>query len=150
MKCPYCDSNNDMVIDSRPLDASSVVRRRRECVDCHKRYTTYERLEMMPITVVKRDGRREPFDRNKIRDGVLNACRKRPIPVDTIEKIINDIEYELQDYVREVKSSEIGDKIIEQLKNLDEVAYVRFVSVYKQFDSVSTFLNEIEKIKQGV
>ena len=106
MKCPYCDSNNDMVIDSRPLEGSAVVRRRRECVDCHKRYTTYERLEMMPITVVKRDGRREPFDRNKIRNGLLSACRKRPIPVDTIEKTINDIEYELQDYVREVQASE--------------------------------------------
>ncbi|MFC1546534.1 transcriptional regulator NrdR [bacterium] len=148
MKCPYCSSNSDMVVDSRPLEEASIIRRRRECTFCHKRYTTYERLETVPIIVVKRDRIREPFSRDKVRNGILAACRKRPISADTIEKIVSEIEYEVQEYGMEIPSRMIGEKIIARLRILDDVAYVRFVSVYRKFDTVNTFLEEINNLRE--
>lgn len=149
MKCPFCGHPDDRVIDSRPLDSASVIRRRRECGDCHKRFTTYERLEQIPLTVIKSDNRREPFDREKLRQGVLRACEKRPISMDAIEKIVSEIEYELQDYVMEVPSRVIGEKVLKKLLELDPVAYVRFASVYRQFGDIDAFMKELKKIKKG-
>jgi transcriptional repressor NrdR len=150
MKCPYCNAIDDMVIDSRPLDSASVIRRRRECIKCLKRYTTYERLELVPIVVVKKDGSKEVFDRNKVRNGIITACRKRPISIDEIDKIVNNIEYELQEGNGEVFSKTIGDKIIDKLKNIDEIAYMRFASVYKDFDNLDTFINEIKNYNKKI
>ena len=146
MKCPYCSSIEDMVIDSRPLDDGAVIRRRRECETCKRRYTTYERFEIMPLTVLKKDGSKENFDRNKIRKGLITACRKRAIPLQEIEKIINQVEYELQETAGDISSSLIGDKIMEKLKNIDDVACVRFASVYKDFDNLDTFIEEIKNM----
>lgn len=145
MKCPYCNEMDDMVVDSRPLDGGAVIRRRRECLKCLKRYTTYEQLETIPIIVVKKDGTKEAFDRNKVRNGIITACRKRPSSMDEIEKIVNSIEYEVQEISNEVSSAMIGDKIMAKLKEIDEIAYMRFVSVYKDFDNLDTFVKEIKK-----
>lgn len=147
VKCPYCGHTKDRVVDSRPMDAEHVIRRRRECQSCLKRFTTYERLEDIPLTVMKSDMRPEPYDRAKLREGVLRACEKRPIPIDTIERVIAEIEYELQDYVMEVPSRIIGEKVLDKLIKLDTVAYIRFASVYKQFQDVETFIRELEKLK---
>lgn len=148
MRCPFCKSFNDQVIDSRPMDESSVIRRRRECLECNKRFTTYERLEEMPLMVVKSDQRRELFNRQKIREGLIKACEKRPISQDTIEKVASEIEYELQDYVMEVPSRLIGEKVLEKLKKIDHVAYIRFASVYHQFEDIDKFMKELKKIKK--
>lgn len=148
MRCPFCGSYEDQVIDSRPLDHSSVIRRRRACLECHKRFTTYERLEEMPLMVVKSDQRREPFNRQKLREGVMRACDKRPISVDTIERIISEVEYELEDYVMEVPSRVIGEKVLLKLSEIDEVAYIRFASVYHQFGDIDRFLRELKKLKR--
>ncbi|MCB4792342.1 MAG: transcriptional regulator NrdR [Elusimicrobia bacterium] len=148
MRCPYCNSANDQVIDSRPLDSSSVIRRRRECLECKKRFTTYERHEVTPLMVVKSDNRREPFNRKKLLDGVMRACEKRPISSDTIEKIVSEVEYELQDYVMEVESQVIGEKVLKRLLDIDLIAYIRFSSVYKQFGDIDTFLAELKKLKK--
>ena len=147
MKCPYCNSVDDMVVDSRPLDGAAVIRRRRECLKCLKRYTTYERLELVPIIVVKKDGTKVVFDRNKVRAGIITACRKRPVSMDEIEKIVNNIEYELQEVSGEILTVTIGDKIMNKLKDIDEIAYMRFASVYKDFDNLDTFINEIKNYK---
>lgn len=147
MRCPFCNTTDDTVIDSRPLDDDAVIRRRRECIACHKRYTTYERVETTPLMVIKRSGGREPFDRAKVRAGIVSACRKRPISADTIEAMVNEIEHSLHECGNEVQSSLIGDKIIARLKAVDDVAYVRFASVYKQFDNVDTFLDEIKQLR---
>ena len=147
MKCPFCGSSEDKVIDSRPLDASTVIRRRRQCFSCGKRFTTYERLESMPLVVIKSDNRTEVFDRNKLREGIQRACEKRPISIDKIEKIVSEIEYDLQDYVMEVKSSIIGDKVLNHLRDIDDIAYIRFASVYRQFEDVETFRRELSKLK---
>jgi transcriptional repressor NrdR len=148
MRCPFCGSFDDQVIDSRPLDQSASIRRRRECGSCRRRFTTYERLEDLPLVVIKSDQRREPFDPQKVRRGVIVACKKRPVPTDTIDRIIGEIEYELQEYMTEVPSKIIGEKVLEKLKDIDLVAYIRFASVYKKFDSINKFIKELQKLKK--
>ena len=147
MRCPFCGSFDDQVIDSRPLDQAASIRRRRECNSCRRRFTTYERLEDLPLVVIKSDQRREPFDPNKVRRGIVTACKKRPVPTDTIDRIIGEIEYELQEYMTEVPSKVIGEKVLEKLKDIDLVAYIRFASVYKKFDSINKFIKELKKLK---
>lgn len=148
MKCPFCGNSGAGVIDSRPVEGSSVVRRRRECHACKKRFTTFERIESMPLMVIKKDKRREVFDRDKLQEGILRACQKRPISLDTVEKIVGEIEEELRDYIMEVPSKVIGEIVLRKLRKLDEVAYVRFASVYKQFNDIDTFLKELKKLKR--
>jgi transcriptional repressor NrdR len=149
MKCPHCSHPEDHVIDSRPVETANVIRRRRECLGCAKRFTTYERFEAMPLIVLKSDNRREPYDRNKLREGVIRACKKRPISAEQIEQVVIDVETALQeDFVMEVPSRVIGDLMLKKLKTLDQVAYVRFASVYKQFSDVDTFIEEIKELKQ--
>ncbi|MCX5781865.1 MAG: transcriptional regulator NrdR [Elusimicrobia bacterium] len=148
MRCPFCGSFDDQVIDSRPLDQSASIRRRRECSSCRRRFTTYERLEDLPLVVIKSDQRREPFDPQKVRRGIIVACKKRPVPTDTIDRIIGEIEYELQEYMTEVPSKIIGEKVLEKLKDIDLVAYIRFASVYKKFDSINKFIKELQKLKK--
>jgi len=146
MRCPYCRSKRDKVVDSRSVRGNQAVRRRRECLRCHKRYTTYEYIEAVSLLVVKSDGRREPFDRQKILSGLTKACEKRPISLEKLENIINKIEIQLQNnFSKEVKSKEIGEMIMKSLRSLDEVAYVRFASVYRQFRDVSHFMKELKK-----
>jgi transcriptional repressor NrdR len=130
------------------MDESSIIRRRRECLECHKRFTTYERLEEMPLMVVKSDQRRELFNRQKIREGILKACEKRPISLDTIEKVASEVEYALQEFVMEVPSRTIGEKVLDKLKNIDHVAYIRFASVYHQFEDLDKFMKELKKLKK--
>jgi len=125
-----------------------VVRRRRECLVCKKRFTTFERIESMPLMVIKKDKRLEVFDRNKLQEGILRACQKRPISLDIVEKIVSEIEEELQDYIMEVPSKVIGETVLKKLRKLDEVAYVRFASVYRQFNDIGTFLKELKKLKR--
>ncbi|MBA7518312.1 Transcriptional repressor NrdR [subsurface metagenome] len=125
-----------------------MVRRRRECLACKKRFTTFERIESMPLMVIKKDKRLEVFDRNKLQEGILRACQKRPISLDIVEKIVSEIEEELQDYIMEVPSKVIGETVLKKLRKLDEVAYVRFASVYRQFNDIDTFLKELKKLKR--
>ncbi len=147
MKCPYCGCSESKVIDSRPTDDNERIRRRRECDDCGKRFTTYEVVETVPIVVIKKDRSREVFDRNKILKGMMRACEKRPIPSSVLDEAIDDIESTLQcSTEREVTSVRIGEMIMEKLRNIDEVAYVRFASVYKDFSSASAFIDEISKL----
>jgi transcriptional repressor NrdR len=149
MKCPFCGSIHDQVLDSRPVEHTSAVRRRRECSNCKKRYTTFERPEDVTIMVVKSDGRREPFDRKKIWTGIDTACKKRSISVETIDKIVNEIENDIMgEYVMEIPSKIIGDKILEKLWDVDLVAYVRFASVYRKFGDIDTFMQELKKLKK--
>jgi transcriptional repressor NrdR len=148
MKCPFCGNNDTRVIDSRPLDDAMFIRRRRECSKCLKRFSTQERIEEMPLMVVKSDNRREQFDRNKLRDGLLHSCEKRPISVDVIEKIVSEVEYELQNYVMEVPSKVIGKKVLEKLMKIDPVAYIRFASVHRQFQDIETFMKELRQLKR--
>jgi len=149
LKCPYCGNSEDRVIDSRPIEESSVIRRRRECSACKKRFTTYERPEEVSLLVVKNDDSREVFDRRKLQQGIINACVKRSVSMDTIEKIVDDIENELKDYIIEVPSRVIGERVLEKLKRLDEVAYVRFASIYRRFENVDTFMAELKKLKRS-
>nr|WP_315021963.1 transcriptional regulator NrdR [uncultured Aminipila sp.] len=147
MRCPFCENPDTKVIDSRPTEEGHAIRRRRECDNCNKRFTTYEKVEEMLLMVVKKDGRREVFDRSKILNGIIKACEKRPVPMLEIEKVVNEIERGLNNLMeKEVQSEFIGELIMEQLKKLDEVAYVRFASVYRQFTDVNTFVSEIEKL----
>jgi len=149
MKCPHCNHIDDRVVDSRPADSGSLIRRRRECTECRKRFTTYERVESMPLVVIKSNDRREPLDRKKIQEGIIRACEKRPISSDTIEKLVSEIEDELQEeYLLEVSSKTIGDKVLDKLQNLDLVAYVRFASVYKQFSDIESFMKELKNLKR--
>ncbi len=144
MKCPFCSSNDSKVVDSRVGGDGSSIRRRRECNDCTKRYTTYERVEQVEFLVVKKDGRREEFDRNKIINGMLRACEKRPISFDVIEDFVTKLEREFQERgEREVQSEEIGERLIKKLYEIDEVAYVRFASVYRSFKDVNQFMDEL-------
>ena len=147
MRCPFCSISDDAVIDSRPIDKADTIRRRRMCKSCGKRFTTYERLEEMPLMVVKSDDRREPFDRNKLRKGILRACEKRPISIDMIDQMVDEVEYELKDFVMEIPSRMIGEKVLKKLHVIDQVAYVRFASVYRNFSDVDSFLSEIKKLK---
>ena len=149
MKCPYCGNEQDRVLDSRPLDGASVIRRRRECQACHKRFTTYERLENVPLMVSKSDGRLETFNREKLREGISRALEKRPIAAGTVERLVSEIEYELQDYLMQVPSHVIGEKVLQKLLQLDHVAYVRFASVYRQFQDADAFLQELDKLKNA-
>jgi transcriptional repressor NrdR len=149
MKCPYCNHSDTKVIDSRPFDNSTVIKRRRECPECVKRFSTYERIEDMPLMVRKSNDKLEPFDRNKLREGITRACEKRPISSDKIEKTVSEIEYELQDYVMEVPSKIIGEKVLDKMLELDAVAYIRFASVYKQYQDIDTFVEEITHIKKN-
>ena len=147
MKCPFCGCEESKVIDSRPTDENERIRRRRECVQCGKRFTTYEVIEDVPIIVIKKDKSREVFDRTKVLKGMLRACEKRPVTSTELENTINEIEATLQSATdREVTSVRIGELIMEKLKDIDEVAYVRFASVYKAFDSASSFIEEISKL----
>ncbi len=147
MKCPFCGWAESKVIDSRPTDEGERIRRRRECVACGKRFTTYEIIETVPIIVVKKDKSREAFDRVKLFNGLLRACEKRPVSIAQIEKAVSDIEAELQNSLdREVTSVHIGELAMDKLKNLDEVAYVRFASVYRQFRDINTFMEELSKL----
>ena len=147
MRCPYCGYGESKVIDSRPADEGSTIRRRRECLMCAKRFTTYEKVERMPLVVVKRDGSRQTFDKVKLINGMVRACEKRPVPLDKIEAIAIAIETELQSALeREVTTAEVGDMVMERLKDLDEVAYVRFASVYRQFKDINTFMEELSKL----
>ena len=147
MRCPYCNADDSKVIDSRPTEDGKAIRRRRECIQCGKRFTTYEKVEELMFMVVKRDGSRESFDRNKILNGIMRACQKRPVSVEQMEAIVDDVERGLNNMMeKEVSSSFIGEVVMDHLKDLDEVAYVRFASVYRQFKDVNTFVAEIEKL----
>ena len=147
MKCPYCSYEESKVIDSRSADDGERIRRRRECISCQKRFTTYEIIESVPVIVVKKDKSREAFDRNKLLGGMLRACEKRPVPITAIEKAVSDIEADLQNSLdREVTSVHIGELAMDKLKELDEVAYVRFASVYRQFKDINTFMEELNKL----
>lgn len=147
MKCPFCSYFESKVNDSRPTDEGQAIRRRRECIKCGKRFTTYEKIEEIPIIVVKKDGNRQSYDRNKLLNGIIKACEKRPVSMSTIEKIVDDIEKSLSNSLeREVTSVEIGEMIMDKLKDIDEVSYVRFASVYRQFKDVNSFMEELKKI----
>lgn len=147
MKCPFCDHPDTRVIDSRPTEEGQVVRRRRVCDSCRRRFTTYEKVEEIMFMVVKKDGSREMFDRNKVRNGIVNACKKRPVTSAHIEKIVDEIERGLGNMMKkEIPSTVIGEVILDNLKELDEVAYVRFASVYRSFDDIDSFIREIEKL----
>ena len=147
MKCPFCGTDNTRVVDSRPADDNTSIRRRRQCDECGKRFTTFEKVEIIPLTVIKKDRTREPYDRNKIMAGIMRACHKRPIPVERLEETMNRIENDIYNLgYKEVESGEIGEIVMEHLKNLEEVAYVRFASVYREFKDVNTFMNELKKM----
>ena len=147
MKCPYCSFEESKVFDSRPTDEGERIRRRRECLKCQKRFTTYEIIESLPIIVIKKDKSREVFNRDKLIGGMLKACEKRPVSINDIERAVDDIEVKLQNSLdREVTSDAIGELVMEKLKELDEVAYVRFASVYRQFKDLSTFMEELNKL----
>ena len=150
MKCPYCGSLEEKVVDSREGKDGMVVRRRRQCQQCLRRFTTYERIEEIHFMVVKKDGRREPFNRQKIMAGLLKATQKRPVSVAQLEKIVDEIEARLAEKVeREMPAAEIGELIMERLHEIDEVAYVRFASVYRQFKDVSQFVEEVKGLREG-
>ena len=147
MKCPFCGFDESKVIDSRPTDEGQRIRRRRECLECGKRFTTYEVIESLPIIVIKKDKSREPFNRNKLMTGLLRACEKRPVSIDTLDNIIDEIEVIIQNSLdREVSSEKIGELVMEKLKKVDEVAYVRFASVYRQFKDINTFMAELNNL----
>lgn len=149
MKCPFCAYEESKVIDSRPTDEGERIRRRRECLKCGKRFTTYEIIESLPIIVIKKDKSREVFDRQKLMTGMLRACEKRPVSIETLDRAIDDIEALIQNSLdREVKSDKIGELVMEKLKEIDEVAYVRFASVYRQFKDINTFMDELNKLLQ--
>jgi transcriptional repressor NrdR len=147
MRCPYCDADSDRVVDSRPVREGKAVRRRRECTSCKRRFTTYEYVEPVSLQVVKSDGRREPFNRAKLETGLRLACKKRPVSEADIERIVDEIEDELQALNQgEVGSREVGERVMERLRELDEVAYVRFASVYRKFQDVQAFREELDKM----
>lgn len=147
MKCPYCAYLESKVVDSRPADEGASIRRRRECLSCHKRFTTYETMESLPLVVIKKDGSRQSFDRNKVLSGLIRACEKRPVPYHALEELVSEIEQVLQNQMeREISSAQIGELVMERLKKIDEVAYVRFASVYRQFKDINTFMTELNKL----
>lgn len=147
MKCPYCSFEESKVIDSRPTDEGERIRRRRECLNCQKRFTTYEIIESLPIIVIKKDKTREQFNREKLLNGIMRACEKRPVSLDTIENVVDDIEASISNSLdREVSTHRIGELVMEHLKKIDEVAYVRFASVYRQFKDINTFMEELNNL----
>ncbi|OLA87307.1 MAG: transcriptional regulator NrdR [Roseburia sp. 40_7] len=147
MKCPYCSSDNTRVIDSRPADDNNSIRRRRLCDVCGKRFTTYEKVETIPLIVIKKDNNREQYDRSKIEAGILRACHKRPVSANQIDALVDEIETEIFNREeKEIPSSEIGEIVMDKLKDLEAVAYVRFASVYREFKDINTFMDELKKI----
>ncbi|MDD4200291.1 MAG: transcriptional regulator NrdR [Eubacteriales bacterium] len=147
MRCPFCENEDSKVIDSRHTEDGKAIRRRRECEHCSRRFTTYEKVEEMILMVIKKDGSRQAFDRNKLLNGIIRACEKRPVSIADMEKIVDDIERSLNNMMeKEVESNYIGEMVMDRLKNLDEVAYVRFASVYRQFTDVNTFVQEVERL----
>ena len=147
MKCPYCGTNDSKVIDSRPAEEGTTIRRRRECLACKKRFTTYEVIERMPLVVIKRDGSRQSFDKIKLINGMVRACEKRPVTLSQLDAIADSIEQELQSGVeREISSSDIGEMVMVRLKDVDEVAYVRFASVYRSFKDINSFMDELKRL----
>ncbi|MCI6567702.1 transcriptional regulator NrdR [Dysosmobacter sp. HCP28S3_G4] len=147
MRCPFCGYSESKVIDSRPADEGSSIRRRRECLSCRKRFTTYETVESLPMVVIKKDGSRQSFDRNKILRGMIRACEKRPVSLGALETIADEIEQDLQNSMeREIRTEVIGEQVMTRLKKVDEVAYVRFASVYRQFKDIDTFMTELNKL----
>lgn len=147
MKCPFCGKEDTRVIDSRPADDNNSIRRRRQCDSCEKRFTTYEKIETIPLVVIKKDNNREPYDRMKIEAGIMRSCHKRPVSVDQITALVDEVEnaiFNMEE--KEIPSSKIGGLIMDKLKDLDQVAYVRFASVYREFKDVNTFMQELEKI----
>jgi transcriptional repressor NrdR len=147
MKCPFCSSENTRVIDSRPADDNNSIRRRRMCDECGKRFTTYEKVETIPLIVIKKDNNREQYDRSKIESGVLRACHKRPISANAISRLIDEVETEIfAREEKEISSDEIGEIVMDRIKDLDSVAYVRFASVYREFKDVNTFMSELKKM----
>ena len=148
MKCPYCSYEETQVIDTRETENLEATRRRRECLKCNKRFTTYERVEEAEIIVVKKDGKRERFERKKLMDGILKACEKRPVSQETIEKAVNDIEAELRSFGTEIPSRAIGELVMEKLRTIDKVAYIRFASVYRAFSDISAFEKEVKLLKR--
>ena len=149
MKCPFCGYLDSKVVDSRPAEDGASIRRRRECLSCRKRFTTFEVMETLPVVVIKKDGSRQSFDRSKLLNGMIRACEKRPVSFETLEKIVDEIEQILQNEMnREVPSEKIGEMVMDRLKDVYEVAYVRFASVYRQFKDISTFMSELNKLLQ--
>lgn len=147
MHCPFCHYEESKVIDTRPTEEGSAIRRRRECIQCKNRFTTYEKVEEIPLIVVKKDGTRESFNRNKVLNGVIRACEKRPVSLDQIENLVDHVETMLNNTLdKEVQSKEIGEMIMTALKEIDEVSYVRFASVYRQFKDINTFIDELTKL----
>lgn len=147
MKCPFCEFDESKVIDSRPTDEGEAIRRRRECLSCGKRFTTYEKIETIPLMVVKKDGSRQMFDREKLLNGIIRACEKRPVATSDMERIVNEIESATQNLLeREISSQKIGEMVMERLPEIDEVAYVRFASVYRQFKDINTFVEEVNRL----
>lgn len=147
MKCPYCGHPESKVIDSRPADENASIRRRRECLSCAKRFTTYETVESLPMVVIKKDGSRQSFDRQKVLRGMIRACEKRPVSLAELERIANEIEQELQNSMeREIRTEDVGEKVMDRLRKVDQVAYVRFASVYRQFKDLDTFMAELNKL----
>jgi len=147
MKCPFCNFSESRVIDSRPTDEGSSIRRRRECLHCSRRFTTYENVERVPLIVIKKNGSRQSYDHNKLLGGVLRACEKRPVSLQQMEELVGNVEQVLQNKLeREVTTTQIGELVMDSLKKLDEVAYVRFASVYRQFADIKTFLTEVNKL----
>jgi len=149
MKCPFCGYSESKVVDSRPAEEGATIRRRRECLSCQKRFTTYEIMERLPLIVVKKDGSRQTFDKQKLINGMLRACEKRPVPIADLQKVADEIEQDLQNSLeREITTTEVGEMVMGGLKSLDEVAYVRFASVYRQFRDINTFMDELNKLLQ--
>jgi len=147
MKCPFCGYSESKVVDSRPAEEGATIRRRRECLSCQKRFTTYEIMERLPLIVVKKDGSRQTFDKQKLINGMLRACEKRPVPLAALSNVADEIEQELQNSLeREIKTTDIGEMIMKCLKALDEVAYVRFASVYRQFRDINSFMDELNRL----
>ena len=147
MKCPFCGDDNTRVIDSRPADDNEAIRRRRQCDECGKRFSTYEKVETIPLIVIKKDKNRETYDRSKIESGVVRSCHKRPVSVDQIEACVDEIENKIFNLgVREIESEKIGEIVMDQIRDLDQVAYVRFASVYRQFKDADTFMSELKKL----
>ncbi|NLJ74004.1 MAG: transcriptional repressor NrdR [Firmicutes bacterium] len=150
MRCPFCLHLDSKVLDSRQTEEGASIRRRRECMACHKRFTTYERLDEVPFMVIKKDGRREPFTRTKILNGILRACEKRPISLQTIDSLVDEIERDVRSGLdREISSEAIGELVMDKLRMLDEVAYVRFASVYRQFTDIERFMEELEQMRKA-
>ncbi|MEA4994728.1 MAG: transcriptional regulator NrdR [Oscillibacter sp.] len=147
MKCPYCGFAESKVVDSRPTDDGASIRRRRECLSCNNRFTTYETVESLPMVAVKKDGSRQSFDRSKVLGGMIRACEKRPVPLAELERIADEVEQELQNGLdREITTEHIGELVMDKLRKLDQVAYVRFASVYRQFKDIDTFMSELNKL----